>query len=65
MADVHCINPEAPANGKCSITNDSVSGSLSVERNPGYKSTSSEPITCESSGNWRQTFPTCKGNKYN
>ena len=49
MADVHCITPEAPANGKYSITNDSVGGSLSVECNQGYKPTSSEPITCESS----------------
>ena len=49
MADVHCITLEAPANGKYSITNDSVGGSLSVECNQGYKPTSSQPITCESS----------------
>ncbi|XP_062498995.1 sushi, von Willebrand factor type A, EGF and pentraxin domain-containing protein 1-like [Corticium candelabrum] len=59
-ADVHCITPSSLVNGKYSITNDSVGGSLSVECNQGYKSTFSKPITCESSGNWSQPFPTCK-----
>ena len=64
MTDVHCITPDSPANGKYSITNDSAGGSLSVECNQGFVSTFSEPITCESSGNWSQLFPTCKGNNF-
>ena len=65
MTDVHCITPSSLVNGKYTITNDSVGGSLSVECNQGYKSTFTKPITCESSGNWSQPFPTCKGKKFN
>ena len=65
MTDVHCITPDSLVNGKYIITNDSLGGSLSVECNQGYKSTFSKPIICESSGNWSQPFPTCKGKNFN
>ena len=65
MTDIHCITPDSPANGKYSIKNDSVGGSLSLECNQGFVPTYSETTTCQSSGNWSQPFPMCKGNNFN
>ena len=60
MTDVHCGVPGVLTNGKYSITNDSVGESLTVECDQGVKATSSQPITCESSGNWSRLLPTCE-----